>query len=157
MSQNRTNKAINVDKIDLEKEKDKVADLPGLIEFAHNVGSAVIKPEDMGKVKGKAVAAMQEQTDAQMKQLYDQMKTLVTQANGIKERISISIRIYQSKMNFEPVIGHIYYVYNKKDGSDVLSMISPEEWGPSMPFASCLATVKLLADHTWEVVEGEIN
>ena len=31
---------INVDAIDLEKEKEKITDYPGLIQYAHSVGSA---------------------------------------------------------------------------------------------------------------------
>jgi hypothetical protein len=31
----------------------------------------------------------------------------------------------------------------------MLSLVSPKEWGPSMPFKKFVATVKLLADHTW--------
>ena len=44
-------KKIDIDNIDLERMKDKVADLPGLIEYAHSVGSAIVKPEDKGKDK----------------------------------------------------------------------------------------------------------
>ena len=151
------NKPIDAYQFDLDKDRDKVADLPGLIEFPHTVGSAVIKPEDMGKVKGKSIAAMQEQTEVQMKQLYEQMQVLAKQAAQIKERVNVSIRIYQSKMSFEPVIGKQYYLYQKHDGSDVLSMVSQQEWGRSMPYERQLASVKLLSDHTWEVIEGELS
>ena len=152
-----TPKAVNVNNIDLEKEKDKVTEDPGLIEFPHTIGSAIIKPEDLGKIKGKAVAAMEEQTQVQMKQLYDQMQTLASQARAIKARVAVSIRIYQARINFDPVMGNVYYLYQRNDGSDVLSMISPEEWGKSIPFERMIAKVRLLFDHTWEVLEGEIN
>jgi hypothetical protein len=74
---------------------DNVTDQPGLIPFPHHLGSAVIKPEDKGKIKGRAMAAMKEQTERQMSQLYDQMKVLAEQANRIKERVNISEKIYQ--------------------------------------------------------------
>ena len=75
---------IDISTIDLEKEREKITDLPGLIQFAHNVGSALIKPEDKGRIKGNALAAMHDQTDRQFHQLYDQMETLVKQANYLK-------------------------------------------------------------------------
>ncbi len=148
----KTNK-INLDHIDLEKEREKITETPGTLAFPHTVGGAIIRPEDKGKIKGKAVAAMRQQTDRQMKQLYGQMQTLVDQANKLKKRVEVSERIYTSQMNFEPVVGDTYYLYEKKDGTDVLSMISPEEWGRVIPFNKLLGKATLLADHTWEVEE----
>lgn len=96
---------------------------------------------------------MKEQTERQMAQLYAQMKVLAQQANHIKERVNISEKIYQSEINFEPVIGHVYFLYKKSGDVHVLSMISPQEWGKEIPYQSYLATVKLLSDHTWEVID----
>ena len=143
---------IDVTKVDLDKEKDKITDSPGNISFPHNIGSAVIRPEDRGKIKGRAMAAMKEQTETQMKQIYRQIKLLAEEANEIKQRVEISERIYLSHMNFEPIINHVYHLYEKNDGSDLLSMIGPDEWGYSMPYKQHLATVRLLSDHTWEVI-----
>ena len=142
---------IDITHFDLEKDKEKTAENPGLIAFPHHVGSALIRPEDKGKIKGRAVTAMHQQTDIQMQQIYAQVQTLINQANEIKKRVEVSERIYLAQMNFEPVIAHTYYLYEKQDGSDVLSMISPEEWGRSFPFTSFIAKVTLMADHTWEV------
>jgi hypothetical protein len=144
---------VNLDQIDLRKEKEKITETPGTLAFPHTVGGALIKPEDRGKIKGKAVSAMHQQTERQMKQLYAQMELLVKQANQLKQRVEVSERIYLAQMNFEPLIGHTYYLYEKKDGSDVLSMIAPEEWGKNMPFNRLISRATLLADHTWELLE----
>ena len=148
-------KPVDITKIDLEKEKEKIADYPGLIAYAHTVGSAIVKPEDKGRIKGNAIAAMHDQTDRQFRQLFEQMQTLVQQASYLKKRVEMSERIYQAGMGFQPVINKIYYLYLKKDQSDVLSMVSPEEWGKSFPYEKFEAEVKLLADHTWEIVRAE--
>jgi hypothetical protein len=134
-----------------------ISDNPGLINFPHHVGSAVIKPEDQGKIKGRAMSAMKEQTEKQMSQLYEQMKVLAQQANQIKERVKISERIYNSQISFEPIIGHIYFLYCRKDENYVLSMIGPDEWGKDLPYEAYLATVRLLSDHTWEVLDSTMN
>jgi|JI81BgreenRNA_FD_contig_51_1259120_length_683_multi_2_in_0_out_0_1 hypothetical protein len=144
---------IDVSKIDLEKMKEKTAENPSLLPYAHTVGGAVIKPEDEGKIKGRAIQAMQEQTTSQMKQLYEQMQTLAKQAQEINRRIEVSNRIYVAQMRFEPIIGRIYYLYEKHDGTDTLSLIAPNEWGRAKKFAKHIASAKLLADHTWEVIE----
>ncbi len=145
---------IDISQIDLEKEKDKIADYPGLIAYAHSVGSAIVKPTDKGRIKGNAISAMHDQTDRQFQQLFEQMQTLVQQANYLKKRVEMSERIYLSTMNFQPVIGKEYYLYQRKSGEDVLSMISVDEWGRSFPYEKYLAKVRLLSDHTWEIIEA---
>ncbi len=57
--------------------------------------------------------------------------------------------IYNARLSFKPNIGQVYYLYEKKDGSHLLSLVSPKEWGTSGPFSKFVAGVKLLADHTW--------
>ncbi len=147
---NKKNK-VDIEKMDLDKDREKTSENPGLLPYASSVGGVVIKPDDKGKIKGRAMAAMVEQTDKQMTQLYRQMEVLAAQAKEIKARVAISERIYQTQINFEPLIGHIYYLYEREGGTDLLSIIAPDEWGRSKPFKSFLAEVKLLADHTWEV------
>lgn len=132
----------------------KITENPGLLPYAHTVGGVVIKPIDKGRTKGIAVQAMQEQTDIQMKQIQEQIELLVKQALQIKRRVEISELIYAADMNFKPIINHIYHLYNRNDDSIILSMIGPDEWGLSgHKFKKFLATVKLLADHTWEILE----
>ncbi len=149
------NKKVDISLIDLEKDKDKITDLPGLIEYAHHAGSAIVKPEDKGRIKGNAVAAMHDQTDRQFRQLYEQMQTLIEQAKYLKNRLEISERIYQATIPFQPVVGKIYFLYLRKSGEDLLSMVSPDEWGMNFPYESFEAEVRLLSDHTWEVVRTE--
>jgi hypothetical protein len=136
---------------------DKVAENPGLLPYAHTAGGAVIKPDDMGKVKGRSVLAMRQQTDRQMNQLYEQMEVLARQAKLLADRKEISERIYDAAMGFEPIISETYYLYEKEDGSDLMSLVAPEEWGRSFKYSRYLAKVKLLADHTWEVEYNEKN
>ena len=146
------NGKVDIFNIDLEKNRDKITDLPGLIAYAHHAGSAIIKPEDKGRIKGNAVAAMHDQTDRQFRQLYRQMQTLIEQAEYLKKRVEVSERIYQTDIPFAPVIGKVYYLYQRSDGRGVLSMVSPEEWGEKMPYKTFEAKVRLLSDHTWELM-----
>ena len=138
---------------ELDKQRDKITENPGTLTYPHHAGSAMVKPEDKGKVKGRAVTAMHEQTTSQLDQIYQQVQLLLTQAKDIKARIEVSERIYLATMGFEPIIGKIYYLYQKDNLQDVLSMVSPMEWGDKMPFNAYVAKVRLLADHTWEVLE----
>ena len=133
-------------------DKDKVTDLPGLLEYAHHVGSAIIKPEDSGKIKSRALTAMREQTNMQVKNIYEQMQVLAKQMSDIKLRVEISEEIYNTEMRFEPMPGHIYHLYRKEDGKTALSILGPNQWGKSARFNEFISSVKLLADHTWEII-----
>ncbi len=133
-------------------DPDKVAAAPGLLPYAHTAGGAIIRPEDKGQIRGNALTAMYDQTDRQMEQLRRQMETLVNQAKSLSERMSISEVIYQADVPFQPVIHHLYHLYQRKaDGQRLLSMIAPHEWGRKQPYEH-LATVRLLGDHTWEII-----
>jgi cellobiose-specific phosphotransferase system component IIA len=146
-------KKIDISTIDLEELRDKTTYAPGTLPYAHHSGSAIVKAEDKGKIVGRAVAAMHEQTNMQMTRIYKQMQVLAEQAKDIQSRVEVSERIYQASISFEPLINHTYYLYERADGSDFLSMVGPEEWGRKKPFVKFVAKVKLLADHTWELLE----
>jgi hypothetical protein len=65
-------------------------------------------------------------------------------------RKELSMIIYNAKLSFVPVIGQTYYLYQRKDDSHLLSLISPREYGGGAgPYKAFVAPVKLLADHTW--------
>ncbi|MEM6964800.1 MAG: DUF2452 domain-containing protein [Bacteroidota bacterium] len=134
-------------------DKDKVAENPHLLPYAHTVGGSVIRPIDKGRVKGLAVSAMYDQTEAQLDQIREQVTLLAAQAEKIHRRIEVSEKIYLAEIGFKPLIGHTYHLYERKNGKEVLSMVDPKEWGRSMPFEKHVATVKLLSDHTWDILE----
>ncbi|MEM9259140.1 MAG: DUF2452 domain-containing protein [Bacteroidota bacterium] len=131
---------------------EKIAKNPHLLPYAHERGGATIKPADKGKIKGLAMTAMYEQTDMQLDQIKAQIDLLARQANEIQQRMTISERIYEAEMGIDPIIGRTYYLYTRDNGKNVMSLISPVEWGPKLPY-EYVATIKLLADHTWETIE----
>jgi hypothetical protein len=135
-------------------DKDKVAENPGFLPYAHTMGGAVIRPDDKGKVKGMAVTAMRQQTDMQMAQIYQQMELLATQAKSLQDRKLVSEKIYEANLGFQPIINKVYHVYEKHDGGTTLSLVGPEEWGKKLPYLRFIATVRLLADHTWDVLSS---
>ncbi|MEM9823551.1 MAG: DUF2452 domain-containing protein [Bacteroidota bacterium] len=135
-------------------DKDKIAENPHLLPYAHTVGGVVIKPVDRGRIKGQAVTSMYEQADRQMDQIRKQVELLAEQAQKIQDRIKVSEEIYKAEINFKPLVSHIYHLYKKKNDKHVLSMVSPREWGKNPPY-EFVATVKLLADHTWDLQDDD--
>ena len=93
-----------------------------------------------------------------MSQLFDQMQLLAEQAKKINQRKEVSERIYQAKFRFDPIINHVYYLYEDEQQEQILSIIAPQEWGRSRKQNyTYIATIKLLADHTWEVIDASDN
>jgi hypothetical protein len=134
-------------------DKDKITENPHSLEYGHHAGSALIKPEDQGKLKGRALSAMEFQTDMQLGQIYEQMQLLAEQAKKLQDRKTISEKIYLAEMRFEPLINHIYHLYQKENSTYLLSLIGPNQWGRSKRTVEFVATVRLLADHTWDILE----
>lgn len=120
-----------------------------VLPYSASVAGAVIKPNEEGIIKHKALTAMEEQTNMQLDQIRRQIELLALQAHEIQKRKELSMTIYNAKLSFKPNIGQTYYLYEKKDSSHMLSLVSPKEWGGAGPFKRFIAGVKLLADHTW--------
>jgi hypothetical protein len=120
--------------------------------YALSVSSPKIEPVDKRMLKANAHEAMQHQAEQQIQMLKRQAELLIKQAKAIEDRLALSHSIYKAEINFEPVINGVYHLYQKKDGSQILSMVAPYEWGKVMPFEMFLNTVRLLPDKTWEIL-----
>lgn len=133
-------------------DKDKTAEHPGLIPYPHTIGSSMVKPDDVGKLKSRALSAMEQQTAMQLMQIQKQVELLVSQANAIQKRIEISKIVYLAVISFEPFIGQIYHLY-RKGNIHKLMMIGPDEWTRShQQDLEFVNSVRLLSDHTWEIL-----
>lgn len=121
-----------------------------VLPYSASVSGAVIKPNEAGIIRHHALSAMEEQTNMQLTQIRQQIELLAIQAKEIQKRKELSMIIYNAEINFAPVIGQTYNLYERADGAHLISMIGPKEWGRSFPYKSFVATVVLLADHTWK-------
>ncbi len=121
-----------------------------VLPYSASVAGAVIKATEEGVIKHKALTAMEEQTNMQLEQIRKQIELLALQAHEIQKRKELSLMIYGAKLTFKPNIGQTYCLYEKHDGSFMLSLVSPKEWGKNGPFKKFVAAVQLLADHTWK-------
>ena len=121
-----------------------------VLPYSASVAGAVIKANEEGMIKHKALTAMEEQTNMQLDQIRKQIELLALQAHEIQKRKELSMMIYTANLSFKPNIGQTYHLYQRHDDSFMLSLVSPKEWGKSMPFKKFIAAVQLLADHTWK-------
>ncbi len=123
-----------------------------VLPYSSSAGSVAIRPTKEGVIKHKALSAMEEQTNMQLNQIKEQIELLARQAQEIRKRKELSMIIYDAKINFKPQIGQTYHLYENKDTTHFLSLVAPQEWGGSGPFKQFVASVQLLADHTWREV-----
>lgn len=116
-----------------------------------SVGSPIIKAEDKGKIRANAVEAMHHYANQEMALLKKQADLIMEQVREIESRLKVSENIYASDMRFQPVIGQVYHLYENDDHFK-LSIIGPTEWGRSKSPGNFVASVKLLGDHSWDIV-----
>ncbi len=137
-------------------DPDKITENPGLIPYPHTIGSPAFAPTRKGAIKSRSMKAMEEQSTMQMRQIQEQIALLARQAEKLRDRVEISKAIYEAEMGFQPIAGNTYHLYARDIQQFVLSMIGPEEWGRKIPFKHFVGTVRLLADHTWDVLHSEL-
>lgn len=127
-----------------------------LSPIALSVGSPVIRPEDKNKIKANAVEAMHHYANQEIALLKKQADLIVSQVREIEARLKISERIYESDLKFTPTINQVYHLYEKEEYYK-LSLIGPTEWGRSKQIGKYVASVKLLGDHSWDVINKAEN
>jgi len=137
-------------------DPDKITENPGLIPYPHHVGSPAFTPTEKGVIQSRSMKAMEEQSNMQLQQIQEQIALLAKQAEKLKNRVEVSKAVYSADMNFDPIVGSEYHLYAREEDAFVLSMVSPEEWGKKAPFKHFVASVRLLADRTWEVTRDEL-
>jgi hypothetical protein len=116
-----------------------------------SLGSPVIRPEDRNQIKANAVEAMHHYANQEISMLKKQADLIMQQVREIEQRLKISEHIYTSDMRFVPVVNQVYHLYEKDDYYS-LSLVGPEEWGRSKTSRKYVASVKLLGDHSWDIV-----
>ena len=121
-----------------------------------SISSPVIKPVDRNQIKANAVEAMYHYANQEISMLKKQADLIMQQVREIESRLKVSEKIYQSDMRFVPVIGQTYHLYEKEDHY-TLSLVGPDEWGQSKNTRKYVASVKLLGDHSWDMIKQAKN
>lgn len=134
--------------------RDKTTAAPHALPYPHTIGSAVISPIDKKGVIGSSLATVEEQAEMQLNEIREQLELLLKQAKHIKERVAFSQQVYEADIHFVPVVGQTYHMYEKHDGSFLISMIAPWEW-KKIPYKSFTGSIRLLADRTWLPVNNK--
>lgn len=75
-------------------------------------------------------------------------ETLHREYRALLASYDLNRRVYNSAMNFRPVVGQTYYLYAKSADTDMLSLVPPSEtfW------SGFVTAVRLSASYVWEPV-----
>lgn len=119
---------------------DKVKLTPNLMSYPHHVGAPKIEPVDLSLFN-------QLQAHKVTKSLQKRADEISKLVKGLQEDYVLNLEMYSAARSFEPVLGEIYHLYEKGDGSQFLSLISPSEWNKKYMYSGSLNS-----DGTWSKV-----
>jgi hypothetical protein len=109
--------------------------------YPHHVAAPKIEPVDLSAFNSlqahKVTKSLQKRTE--------EITKLILQ---LQEDYTTNLQLYSAVRSFEPVLGNVYHLYEKTDGTHFLSLISPNEWRQKYLYSGSLNS-----DGTWSRVE----
>ena len=117
---------------------DNVAKKPNLLPYGSNVGAPSIKPTDISSWKEQKVVT----TNHYFSSRFDEIKKDYLK---LMEEYEWNTLVYNAEFRFKPVMGKVYFLYQKDDGKLFLSLIEPDEWDKIF-----IGAFKLISDNRWE-------
>ena len=117
---------------------DNVAKKPNLLPYGSNVGAPSIKPTDISSWKDEKVVT----TNHYFSSRYDEIKKDYLK---LMKEYEWNTLVYNAEFRFKPVMGKVYFLYQKDDGKLFLSLIEPIEWDKIF-----IGAFKLISENRWE-------
>ena len=108
--------------------------------YPTSVGSVNFEPLVVDK---SSSATANHYFNSKLNELKEEYKKLVEEYNWTK-------LVYEAEYSFQPIVGHIYHLYEKKDKNLWLSLISPQEWGSVKQEKAYVASFKLDTIGKWQ-------
>lgn len=108
-----------------------------LLPYSTNVGAPIIKMDDVVSWKSRGISNVN-------KEFENKFNELKTQYENLMIEYKWNELVYNAKFFFEPVIDEIYHLYANHDGTNVLSLIAPNEWNKEH-----IGTFKLNSEKKW--------
>ena len=104
---------------------------------------ASIKPVDIDSWKGRIEPEFK-------KYFQERYNDLIRQYEELVDEYNINKLVYESDINFKPLIGHTYHLYERENGTRFISILSHSE----TKWEGYLGSFRLKSQYTWERVNS---
>ena len=125
----------------MSRKPDRVADNKMTMPYGDNVAAPAITLPDTKDYREVKVKEAQNKLKTRYEELEAEFKKLV-------ETAADNELIYKASIAFNPRVGVVYHLYRRDDMTTWVSMVGPEEWGPSYNF-EFLGSFRLATDSVW--------
>jgi hypothetical protein len=106
----------------MAKDKpDMFAENKAIMPYGDNIGAPSIKPTNIAAYKQEKIVKTNYYFKTRFNEIKEEYKKLL-------EEFKWNDLVYSSNFKFEPIKGHVYHLYQKKDETLFLSLIGPNEW-----------------------------
>jgi hypothetical protein len=110
----------------------------GQLTYGTNLSAPAIKIDDVAGWNQANVHSVNSQFKAEYEELLEKAATL-------KEEFVWNLFVYTNvKYSFLPIVGHVYHIYEKDDGSFFMSIIEPSSWNRKY-----ISSTKLDSTNKW--------
>lgn len=116
------------------------AENANILPYATSVGSPPITVPDVGGFKQVKLVEAQHFVD----QRFDEIKR---QYEDLLDLVKVNELVYNSEYNFIPVIGYVYYIWERPDGKTWMSQLGPDD--KPLWEGECLGAFKLNSYSVW--------
>ena len=62
--------------------------------------------------------------------------------------------LVNAECRLEPIVGQLYYLYSRPDGSSFISLVEPQYWDPKRFTGEFVNSVEALPDGSWKIHEA---
>ena len=93
------------------------------------------------KIDKSSVVTANHYFESRLNELKEEYKKLIQEYNWTK-------LVYEADYSFQPIVGHVYHLYERKNKMLWLSLIGPNEW--KQPY---IGSFKLQTDGKWEKIK----
>lgn len=112
-----------------------------ILPYGTNIGAPRINPTGVSAWRNSSISSFNHTFNNKIENIKKSYQKLIDEYN-------INDMLYQSKMNFEPIVGQLYHLYSDdKKGGQFLSLIPPQSWKKDH-----IGSFKLNHDKLWERV-----
>ncbi len=110
---------------------------PRELTYGSNNGAPAIRLDDVSGWKQNQANKANKVFTKKFEEIKDEFTNLI-------DEVQWNEFVYSTNYNFIPVMGETYYLYKKPDGTNFLSLISPDEW--NMEF---IGATRLESNNKW--------